>query len=91
LDFSPPEVNSLGEGRACSRILAIGKNNYFVSVFFIQSKEIVEVFSKNIKSSIESLVVIPNSEGGFSIHVGTNTGRITVIEINQNGEDLGTK
>jgi hypothetical protein len=71
--------------------LAIGKNNYFVSVFLIQSKDIVEVFSRNIKSTIESLVITSNSEGSFSIYVGTNTGRVITIEINQNGDELGIK
>lgn len=82
IDYAPPE---LVDNRPVSKLIAIGKTNYNISLFALQGKGLELVNTKNIKCMIESLTFL-SAENNYQIIAGTNAGKMVKLAVTRSGE-----
>lgn len=82
IDYAPPE---LVDNKPVSKLIAIGKTNYNISLFALQGKGLELVNTKNIKCMIESLTFV-SAENSYQIIAGTNVGKMIKLAVARSGE-----
>lgn len=79
IDYAIPEII---DNKPYSKLFVIGKNNYQISILTYQNKGLDLTISKNIKSQIYSLTLIPK-DNHYSLYVGTIFGKIVKLTISK--------
>lgn len=81
IDYGVPEIV---DGKPYCKLFVIGKNNYLVSLLTYQNKTLELSTSRNIKSQIYSITLLPK-ENHYILYVGTNFGKIVKLFISKEG------
>jgi hypothetical protein len=63
-----------------------------VQIYSINADRSIElVCAKNLKCSIESIVMAPHAEPNICVYIGTNIGKVIKWILGKNGEPLETQ
>lgn len=63
-----------------------------MQIYSVNPDRTVElVCAKNIKCSVESIVMAPHTEANICVYVGTNIGKVIKWVLGKNGEPLETQ
>lgn len=73
IEFAPPEVSN--DNKLYSRLLVVGLTNYHIQIYAVSPKGLDCVAFRNIKVSIESMVLVPHLDDNYCIYAGAHNGR----------------